>query len=72
MTGLTLESLPRVEIHLLRLRDLFQDFLNDDAIEVPDLTAVSYRPGQRWRNHDDHEKTTSTEQKTCLGVNSMW
>ena len=54
----TFEPLLRTKVHLLRLRDLLEDLLDDDLVVVPDFTGVHgsaaapwvgrERPGRTW------------------------
>lgn len=61
----TLEPLLRIQIDLLRLRDLFEDFLDHHAVKVSNVTVMKYSASVRanWWGPND---------VAHLGVISMW
>lgn len=63
----TLEALPRVQIDLLRLRNVLEDLLNDGPVIVPEVTACKSQPSAF-----EHDRGGLKGTGTHLGVISMW
>lgn len=62
---LTFELMSRALVHLLRLRNLFEDILNDESVICASITAAY----TRYSSAD--ERARDAKRRTYLGVNSI-